>query len=448
MRTIVLLALLGASSAVIPIAASADAPPVYVIEITGEVDLGLPPYVRRVFEEAAMQRAGAVVLRINTFGGRVDVATQVRDIVLASRIPTIAFVDPRAISAGALITIAADKIVMAPGGTIGAATPVYGDMEKASEKVVSYMRSEMRATAEQNGRDPHIAEAMVDESLALPDSSMKLRGQLLTLTSTEALRVGYCDQEAKTVEEALGVLGLTGSPIIGTSLTWAEQLVRFLTSPMVSSILIMLGLGGLFYAIKTGHLGAIAAVGIGSITLFFGAQYLAELANFIEIAMFVVGVALLMLEIFVIPGFGVAGILGIVMMVASLFLALGGSFDALSFDSLAAPLYTLAASFIGLSIITALMVRYLPSSSAFSRFVLQSPSSVPGTPHVLPEVQALIGAEGQALTTLRPAGVAMLGSERCDVITEGEYIAAGERVRVVRVEGRKVVVRKDAGTAA
>jgi membrane-bound serine protease (ClpP class) len=158
--------------------------------------------------------------------------------------------------------------------------------------------------------------------------------------------------------------------------------------------------------------------------------------------MFLAGVVLLAVEIFVIPGFGVVGILGIVMMVTSLFLALGGSFSLMTYDSLTIPLYTLAASFVGLAIIIGLMVRYLPSSSAFSHLVLQSPSPSISTNRELAEVRELLGSEGRALTTLRPAGVALLRNERCDVITDGEYISAGEPVRVVRVEGRKVVVRR------
>jgi membrane-bound serine protease (ClpP class) len=236
---------------------------VYVLEISGEVDQGLPPYVRRIFAEAEEARAGAVVLHVNTFGGRIDVATELRDIILNSKIPTIAYVDHRAISAGALITLAADSIAMAPGSTIGAATPVYESGEKASEKVVSYMRSEMRSTAEQNQRDPAIAEAMVDEALTLGDSSLKRSGQLLTLTTTEALRVDYCDAEAASLADALERFGFAGRPIVTTAPTWSENLVAFLTSPMVNSILIMLGLGGLFYGIKTGHFGAVATVGLG-----------------------------------------------------------------------------------------------------------------------------------------------------------------------------------------
>jgi membrane-bound serine protease (ClpP class) len=201
----------------------------------------------------------------------------------------------------------------------------------------------------------------------------------------------------------------------------------------------------LFYGIKTGHLGTVTAVGVVAMGLFFGAQYLADLSSLIEVAMFIIGIGLIALEIFVIPGFGIAGILGAVMIVASLFLALIGNFDLVSMDSVAVPLYTLAASFVGLGILVGLMIHYLPGSGAFNKFVLNTSASsssaglVEGSVTVLHD---LVGIDGQALTTLRPAGMAVIGNERFDVITEGEFISAGERVKVVRVEGRKIIVRR------
>lgn len=415
---------------------------VYMIEITNEVDLGMSAYVRRVLDEAKREGASAVMLHINTFGGRVDVATEIRDAVMNSSVPVVAFIDKRAISAGALIAISASKIAMTPGGTIGAATPVNQSGEKASEKVVSYMRSEMRSTAERNGRDPRIAEAMVDETITLPDSASKKHGQLLSLTTEEAVKVGYCDVVVSRVEEALTELGYGGAKLVRTDFSWSESLVRFLTSPVMNSILIMIGLGGIFYAVKTGHVGAMAGVGMASIALFFGAQYLSDLATFIEVLMFVVGVALIILEIFVIPGFGVAGIAGAVMIVASLFLALVGNLDLLSSDSVTAPLYTLAASFIGLTILVVMMFRYLPKSTAFNKFILTTSQTATAGYISTPDYKNLMGFEGAALTTLRPAGVVQIGTDRYDVITEGEYIHAGEPVRVVEVEGRRIVVRR------
>lgn len=428
----------------LPLCSTANAQTkVYVIEVTEEVDQGLGPYVERVIGDAEEDPGAVILLHIDTFGGRVDVATEIKDAIIDASAPTIAFVDKRAISAGALITLSADKIAMASGSSMGAVTPVYQTGEKASEKVVSYMRGEMRATAERAGRDPLIAEAMVDEDLALPDSSLKKQGKLLTLTTTEAIKVGYCDAQAETIEDALRAFGYGNVVLIRSEMNWAESLVRVLTSPFISSILIMLGLGGLFYGIKTGHFGGVAIVGVVSIALFFGSQYLVDLANVLEILMFAAGVILILVEIFVIPGFGVTGISGIVLIIASLFLALIGNFDLVSMDSLTAPLYTLAGAFVGLGVLVWMMIKYLPNSSAFRRFVLYG-ESVGGDGEAVVEetIGRLLGEHGRAMTTLRPAGVAMIMDQRVDVVSSGDFIPAGTPVRVVYVEGRKVVVER------
>jgi membrane-bound serine protease (ClpP class) len=422
--------------------AAAQSKKIYVIEIANEVDRGMSPYVRRVLAEAAEEKAAAVLLHVHTLGGEVSVASDIKEAVINSGMPVLAYVNPQAISAGAYIALLAKKIAMAPGATMGAVTPVYATGERASEKVVSFMRSEMRATAERNGRDPRIAEAMVDEGVTLSDTTLKKEGQILTLTSSEAMKVGYCDAVASTMTEALAKLGYPDAEIVETDYGWSELLVRFLTKPVMNSILIMLGLGGIFFTVKTGHFSSITGVGIVAITLFFGAQYMADMATFIEVVMFAAGVVLILVEVFVVPGFGVTGISGAVLLVSSLFLSLISNFNLLSMDSLGTPLYTLAASFVGLAILVALMVRYLPQSSAFNRFVLTASQPASAGFVSAPDYGELLGFSGAAITTLRPAGLAQIGTDRYDVITEGEYIQAGEPLKVIRVEGRKIVVRK------
>lgn len=430
------------------VATTTFAQSVYVVEITGEVDLGLAPYVRRVIDEAEQKDAAAILLHVNTFGGRLDVATEIRDAIMNTSIPTIAFVDKRAISAGALISLAADKIAMAPGSSIGAATPVDASGETASDKVISYMRGEMRATAERNGRNPLIAEAMVDQSIGFSDSLSSLArrpsGSLLTLTAVEAQRVGFSDGEAASIEEALEAFGITYQTIERPDANWGEELVSFVTLPFISSLLIMLGLAGLFYAIKTGHFGIATLVGISSIALFFSAQYVAELASLMEIALFLLGVALLIAEIFIIPGIGVAGVAGLICIISALFLALIGSLDLVTTDTLAAPLYALAGGLVGFCLLAWVMVRFLPNSSAFRRFALYG-ESVGSDAYALAEMtrsRELLGKLGVVLTTLRPAGTASFDDEVLDVLSDGSYIPAGEHVEIVKVEGRKVVVRR------
>jgi membrane-bound serine protease (ClpP class) len=233
---------------------------------------------------------------------------------------------------------------------------------------------------------------------------------------------------------------------VATGAEWTDGAVQLLSSPVISALLIMFGLAGLMYAIKTGHLGMFAAIGLGSIALFFSVQYAANLAEGFEVMMFVVGIALILAEVFLIPGFGVVGILGAVMLVASLFLALVGDFSLLSYSTITVPLYTLAASFVGVILSMALMIRYLPTSSSFTRFVLND-QATPMSSLLPPSFAELSGATGEAVTTLRPAGVALLRGERHDVITDGGFIAAGESVRVVRVEGRKIIVQRNGAAA-
>lgn len=413
-----------------------------IVNLDGDIDLATAAYVRRSLAVAVERNASLVVFRINTFGGRVDAATQVRDAIFECSLPTVAFVDDRAISAGALIALSCSKVAMVPGATIGAVTPVDAGGQKASEKVVSYVRGEMRAVAEHRGRDPHIAEAMVDEAVSIPDTSLKSRGQLLTLTTNEALRVGFCDVEAADYRLALVRLGFTDLSSERIAMSWAEHAVRLLTNPFVASLLIIVGLGGIFYTIKTGHLGLATTAGVVAIALFFGAQYIADLATVLELGLFIVGIILLLLEIFVVPGFGIAGVSGILMVVAGLFLSLVGSFDHFTLESLSQPLYTLAGAFVGLAVVLYLMFKYLPQTAAFSRFILDDSESALKGYVASPDFADVIGMSGIAVTTLRPAGVADVQGMRLDVVANGEYVSAGERVIVVHVEGRKVVVQR------
>ena len=289
-------------------------PVVYVAPIRGMIDLGLVPYVDRVLAEAASAGAAAIILQIDTFGGRVDAAVQIRDSLLRSPLRTVAFVDKRAISAGALISLAATTIAMAEGGTIGAATPVMAGAPGAAappvtEKTVSYMRKEFRATAEHRGRPPLLAEAMVDTDVEILEVIAK--GKLLTLTTEEALTLKVADLRAADLPALLAALDLAGAEVRQAGETWAENLVRFLTHPIVSSLLMTMGLLGIMIEIRTPGFGVPGTVGIASLGLFFWGHYLARLAGWEVLLLLGIGLALLGVELFVLPGFGVTGFLGI-----------------------------------------------------------------------------------------------------------------------------------------
>jgi len=413
---------------------------VYFGIIEDEIDLGLSPYVARVISEAEEENADAVIFKINTFGGRVDAATQIKDAIIASKVLTIAFINNRAISAGALIALSCKKITMVPGSSIGAATVVDQTGQKVGEKYQSYMRSEMRSTAERNGRRTDIAQGMVDERIVvegLDDST-----QLITLTSDEAKKYGIADTLVNDINDVLEAFDLKGAEIKRINSNWAEDVVRFLNNPIVSSLLIMVGLLGLYTEIKTPGWGLPGTIGLISLALFFGSSYILELASIVEILLFVTGLVLLAVEIFVIPGFGFAGIGGIVLIVAALFLALLGADPFIDWDQVSIAIFQLTGALVVSLLIFLIILKYLPKSSTFSRLVLSEEESADKGFVSYPSDKKLIGKEGIALTDLRPAGSAEFNGERIDVVADWDYIVKGKKIKVIRVEGIKVVVKE------
>lgn len=411
---------------------------VYVAYIDGEIDLGLAPYISRVVSEAETENADAIIFKINTFGGRVDAATQIKDAIIASRVMTIAFINNRAISAGALIALSCNKIVMVPGSSIGAATVVDQTGQKVGEKYQSYMRSEMRSTAEKNGRPTNIAEGMVDERVVvrgLVDST-----KLITLTSEEAYKYKMADTVLTKFDEVLDYFNLKKAKIVDISSNWAEDVVRFLNNPIVSSILIMIGFFGLLAEIKTPGWGVPGTAGLIALALFFGSSYILQLASVVEILMFVAGVILILLEIFVIPGFGLPGITGIILIFASIFLSLIGSRPFINYETISMAIVQLSGALVAALILVFVMAKYLPKTSAFSRLVLSQSEKAEEGFVSYPSNKELIGKEGIAYTTLRPGGTVEIDGRRIDVIADAEYIDKGTKIRVLRVEGIKVVV--------
>lgn len=416
-------------------------PVVYVAEVQGTIDLGLAPFIERVLQEAQNNNAAAVVLQINTFGGRVDAAVQIRDALLKSPIQSIAFIDTRAISAGALISLAANAIVMAPGGTIGAATPVQStgtETKPTSEKTVSYVRKEFSATAESRGRDTLVAEAMVDSDVSIP--GVTARGKLLTLTTEEALKLGIADFEASTLRAALDQLGLKDAEIRETGTNWAEEFVRFLTNPVVSSLLVSVAMIGIIVEVRTPGFGIPGALGLSSLGLFLWGHWLVNLAGWEEFLLAAAGIVLLLIEAFVIPGFGVAGVLGIIALLGGLMLSTVG--DGATMDALIG-----AASRLGISLIVAIVaslaiLRYLPKTRVGKHLVLQTDLTAESgfTSEPLAE-HDLVGKLGVAVSTLRPAGIADIEGKRVDVVSDGEFIEPGQPIRVDHVDGNRVVVR-------
>lgn len=416
---------------------------VYKILIDGTIDRGLAPYVRRILEEA--HNADAVILEVNTLGGLVDAAIQIRDALLNTETPTIAFINKRAISAGALISLATTHIVMAPGATIGAATPVQLDMigeaNPVNEKYVSYFRSEMRATAEKTGRRGDIAEAMVDADYEIEGISPK--GKLLTLTTQEALKYEIAEYETSTFKEVMEKYHLTGAEVIESPINWAERLVRVLTNPLVSSLLMMIGFLGLFIEFKTPGFGMGGTVGLICLGLFFWGHFLVRLAGWEELILFAAGVVLLLVEILIIPGFGIVGILGILAILTSLALSMVGRFELLTFQDVQSALSKVTAALIGSIIMTIVLFKFFPRTSLGKQVILKE-TEERGQGYVAQGLDQhhLVGLIGTTLTPLHPSGTILLEDRRYDVVSEGEFIDKQTRVKILEVEGARIVVRK------
>jgi len=445
------LALLGIVAAGLATAHAQSSPPsraiVYVAPIEGTIDLGLAPFVQRVLDEAVAAKASVVVLEINTFGGRVDAAVLIRDALLNAQVRTVAFVNKRAISAGALIGLATHRLVMADGGTIGAATPVQiGQPGKAAqpveEKTVSYLRKEFRATAESRQRPPVFAEAMVDADVAIPDVIEK--GKLLTLTTTEALAHRVIDARADNLDAVLEQLDLAGAEIRRAAPNWAENVVRMLTHPVVSSLLISIGMLGILIELRTPGFGVPGALGIASLGLFFWGHWLVQLAGWEQVLLFGAGLLLLAIEIFVTPGFGLAGVLGIAAILGGLMTSMVGAGVTWTFAAQAAGRVVLA---LAVALVASLvLLRFLPRLPFGRQLVLETDLDADAGYASAPEAdRRLLGLRGTAHSTLRPAGIADIDGNRVDVVSDGELIDAGETIEVTRVDGNRIVVRRPAG---
>jgi membrane-bound serine protease (ClpP class) len=411
---------------------------VYRVPVQGDIELGLAPFVERSIQEAGQEGAAAVILDIETPGGRVDAAQRMANAIADSRVPVYAYVNRHAYSAGALIALATDGIFMRTGAVMGAATPVVGSGEKAPEKIVSAMRSQMRALAETRGLDPAVAEAMVDEDIEI--EGVVDAGKLLTLTTSEAEGLGYAEEVADW-PALMAELGLTGAPVVDTRVNWAERIVRFLSNPIVAPFLLSLGFLGLIAEIKTPGLGLAGLAGLLSLSLFFGSHLILGLAGLEDLILFGVGVALIGVEIFIVPGFGLFGILGGIGVLGGVYMSMLGTFPTMP-DMISAGA-VLSTSLLIILISSWALIRHLPQSSRLARsgvFLLTKGEREDGWASAAPRPD-LVGQEGVAMTDLRPAGTITVGEERVDAVSESEWIEEGTSVRIVASEGYRHVVR-------
>ena len=412
------------------------------LQLEGMIDPGVAAFVERIIVDAQDEEAAAIVFEIDTFGGRVDAATVIRDAILDAEPLTIAFINKRAISAGALISLACDKIVMTRASTMGATTPVDMGGNKASDKVTSYMRAEMRATAERTNRDVKVAEAMVDERIDVPGLSVEA-GRPATLTTEQALNFQMADETAETLYELLQIYDLADAEVVEIELNWAEHTLRFLTHPIITSILLAVAMFGLIAEVRTPGWGLGGTLALVALALFFGSHLVIRLAEWEELLLFAIGLGLLIVEVIAIPGFGVVGLLGIGCMLASIVTTQLGDFQLWSVDEIAGVVGRLAGSMIGAIVISLVFMRALPRFAAFNRLVLSSETRA-SEGYVSASVEQdieLVGQRGVALSDLRPVGVGLFAGRRLDIIAEGEFIEGQTPIEIVQARGSRILVK-------
>jgi membrane-bound serine protease (ClpP class) len=418
---------------------------IYQLNIEEEIAPPVWHRTKKAFAEAREMKADIILIHMNTYGGQVDVADSIRTKILDSPIPVYVLIDNNAASAGALIAIACDSIYMVAGANIGAATVVNQTGEAMPDKYQSYMRSMMRSTAEATGRDPQIAQAMVDPRIVVPgliDSTM-----VLTFTTSEAIKYGFCEAEVKNIPELLKRLNLDKDALKEQHLKATDRIIRFLIHPMVSGILIMMIVGGIYFELQTPGIGfPLGAAVLGAI-LYFAPHYLEGLAAHWEIIVFIVGLILLAIEIFVIPGFGVSGVLGILFILLSLALAtvknIGFEFSLPNLTQfILSLLYVSVASVAGL-FLSYYLTKKLFGTNRFGELSLMAvQKKEAGFSIQDSHYSKMIGKEGVAHTVLRPSGKIKIENNYFDAVAEVGFIDKGETIKVVGYNNSQLSVVK------
>jgi len=439
---------------------------VYKFNIKENIAPAIWRQTKQAFVEADSLKADLFLIHMNTYGGTVVDADSIRTRILNSKIPVVVFVDNNAASAGALISLACDRIYMRSGSSMGAATVVNQTGQKMPDKYQSYMRSTMRATAESHGkdtiisgqdttyrwkRDPLIAEAMVDERVYIPgviDS-----GKILTFTPAEAMKNGYCEGICESVDEVLKQNKMENARIVEYKPTKLEMFIGFMVNPVVSGILIMLILGGIYFEMQAPGIGFPLGVAVVSAVLYFSPLYLEGLAANWEILIFVIGLILIALEIFVVPGFGITGISGITLTFSGLVLSLvknvNFSFDEVQGNDLLIALGTVFLGSVGgISLAIYLSQKlFTAETGRFAHMSLKEVMSLEsGYLGVDPELLLLKGKNGMAVTTLRPSGKINIDGQTYDAMAVSGMIDKGTNIVVTKVEAAQLYVEVESNT--
>ena len=399
---------------------------VYVIPVKDEITPAMAVFLSNEIQKANDLGAKGIIIEITTLGGRVDSALKMTEAIMNSDIEVVVYVQNRAVSAGALITISADKIFMAPGSQIGAAEPRPND-----EKTVSFVKAEFGATAEARGRRTDVAEAMVDKNIEI--EGLVAKGEILSMKASQAKEFGYADAILDSREDVLEEMGWTDLDIVETEFSFAMRIAQFVTSYEVASLLLSIGTIAIIIELGTQGFGLPGIAGIISFLLYFGGNAIAGYSEWWPLVLFIIGLAMIIAEIFV-PGFGVLGIGGIISVIVGI---------VLSAPDLTQGLLSLTIAVVASIIIIPILFIFISKkTNLFKRVILSEAETVEegyvnasGNDH-------LLGKTGKALTTLRPTGTALIDGKRVDVVTDGEYLPNNTDIKVIKVEGARIVVEK------
>ncbi|MFJ7509951.1 nodulation protein NfeD [Peribacillus simplex] len=410
---------------------SANEKIVYHVPIEETVEKGLSAFLERALTTAEAADADLVVFEVNTPGGAVDAAGEIAKLLSDSPIKTVAYVNNRALSAGAYISLSADEIYMVPSATMGSAAVIDSTGNAASKKAQSYWLAAMKTAAEQNGRDPIYAQAMADVDIDLPEYGAE-KGKLLTFTAEQAKKAGYSEGTVSGKAELYSILGVEDADIRSIEESFPEKLARFLTNPIVVPILLTIAGIGIVMELFSPGFGIPGVIGITSLVLFFYGHLVAGITGYESLAMFIIGVILVLVEFFI-PG-GIIGLLGFTAIVGSLFLATG--------DPVHMTISLLIAVTVSILVFILLVKVFGKQMKFFRKMILTDATKTEQGYVSNPNRLDLLGEEGKALTDLRPSGTALVKEERVDVVTEGSFISKGSSIIIIKVEGSRVVVRE------
>jgi membrane-bound serine protease (ClpP class) len=403
---------------------------VYIVPIEDTVEKGLNAFLKRAVSEAEEDNARAIIFEVNTPGGAVDAAAEIGKLLTTTNIKTVAFINNQALSAGAYISLNTDEIYMVPGATMGSAAIIDQAGNTAGKKAESYWFAAMQSAAKNNERDPIYALAMADENVHLPELGAE-KGSLLTLTANQALEVGYAEGIVKNQDELLKRLNLEDAQLKKVDESFAEKLARFITNPIVIPILLSIGSLGLVLELYSPGFGVPGFMGLSALLLFFYGHLVAGMAGYETIILFVIGILLLVAELFL-PG-GLIGILGFAAILGSFFLASENVIH-MGISILIAIIISIVASIFMIKVLGRKM-------SIFKKIILNdSTNTEQGYVSNVNRVD-LLDKKGVTLTQLRPAGKIKIEDEIIDAVSEGAFIQKDQEVKVIKVEGSRIVVR-------